>query len=438
MHVLIVAYHYPPSTAVGAIRPSRMAGLLRERGHCVTIVSAGVGSADQPAISEGIHVAHPLPGPRDLYLRLKRWLHRRRSPSRSAATPRGSSALTSSRTSLLRRAVLALMWLPDDAQGFILPAARHARRIHRNNPVDVVITTAPPFSVHLAGILIRRWLGAAWIADFRDPWTANSWKQADIRTRTTDRLEQWLEGAVLRRADLVVSASEGIARSLASSRAQHSRSSAQLIVLNGIEAASGRSSVAARRQFRIAYLGTFYLGRDPRAFLDALANVVRRHRFGADDLRVDLIGNCQTFNGDSVPRMVSELQLDQVVLFRSRVPRDEALEIAAAADLLLLLAQEQPDQVPQKLYEYLATRNPILAIADTDGETARMLNRVGGHYLPAADDRAAIENAIEAALSRPRGEPVGDPAVLEEWATTNQFARFLEAVEALCSRDPVP
>lgn len=102
--------------------------------------------------------------------------------------------------------------------------------------------------------------------------------------------------------------------------------------------------------------------------------------------------------------------------------------MAAESDLLLLLAQNQPDQVPQKLYEYLGTRVPIIAFVDRGGETARMLERVGGHHTVFDNDVDAAVRALESVLGTSENEPAGDPAVLEGWTADTQLKRFIDAL----------
>jgi hypothetical protein len=104
-----------------------------------------------------------------------------------------------------------------------------------------------------------------------------------------------------------------------------------------------------------------------------------------------------------------------------------------SAGLLLLLAQEQPLQVPNKLYEYLATGVPILAIADHDGETADMLRQVGGHYVLPPDDLAGMEMSLESALGLPGGMAPGNPRhdLLAEWTSAVQMGRLKGMVDSL-------
>ena len=124
------------------------------------------------------------------------------------------------------------------------------------------------------------------------------------------------------------------------------------------------------------------------------------------------------------------LGLTDVVRIHDWLPHATAKSFMDEADVLLLLAQRQPDQVPNKLYEYLGTRRPILAFADSDGETARMLQQVGGHHVITGDDAGEVERALyEMIVSAPCGNGIKtDETMLEEWTTEVQMKRLLVAV----------
>jgi len=147
-------------------------------------------------------------------------------------------------------------------------------------------------------------------------------------------------------------------------------------------------------------------------------------------VRVDFIGACRSIGPVSVEKEIGMLGLTDVVHIQDWVPRAAAKAFVDDADVLLLLAQQQPDQVPNKLYEYLGTRRPILAFADADGETARMLRQVGGHHVITGDDAAEVERTLDEVLvSAACGSGAkADDTVLKEWTTEVQMKRLLLAV----------
>lgn len=434
MHVLILAYHYPPDRAVGSLRPARMAEAFRSRGHRVTVITAKLPGEVQPIRPAPAGMATfavaPIPSPREWYLIAKKLVTRARR-SRGAVPPAADDATETPRAAevvgpLWKRSILSLLWLPDDRQGFVPAAVARAMSVHRRQPVDLLVTTAPPFSTHIAGLAIRRMTGARWAADFRDPWTDNPWKPAAVRTSFTDGVEARLERRVLKQADLVVSASDGIQRFFEKVGVAQAK---LLVVRNGIEQVGSRLQ-RADAAFRILHMGTFYHGRDPRPFLEALARVRGSAGPAGPAVRVSFVGTSREFRGQSIPAMVAELGLSDVVEFHDFMPRDQVIAMASESDLLLLLAQNQPDQVPQKLYEYLGTRVPILAFADEGGESAKLLQEVGGNHVVTGGDVDAAVETLGAAMSAPRGVPAGDLAKLTDLTVNIQLRRLMDALGA--------
>ncbi len=396
MRVLLISHAFPPDPEVGALRTAKVSEALAAAGHQVAVITArlpGETQAIRPA-SRGItvHTVRPIPHPRRAYLRAKHWLSRNGTSPSSGGEELGNAAAA------WKRYVLSPLWLPDEHQGFIPPALWEAWRIYRRGGADLLYTTAPPFSAHLAGLMFKWATGIRWAAEFRDPWTDNPAKPARLRTQFTDAIERRLERLCLTNADHVVSATDAIHDLL--QRKVSPRAAQQFVVArNGIDRLMPPRSSRRARPFRIMHAGSLYHGRDPRPFLRALAALRRNGRFADGDVQVEFVGDNRWFNEVSVERFVQDLGIASLVRFWDWLPHRACLEMVERADLLLLLAQRQPAQVPNKLFEYLGTRKPILAFLDADGEGARMLQRAGGHYLVVEDNAAAAEAALEQALT---------------------------------------
>jgi len=432
-NVVLIAYYFPPDPAVGSLRAGNVARAFRDAGHRVDVVTArlpgemGTRSTEDPGL-----VVHPvtlLPTPDDVYARLKARIFSIRRGGEDADGTGRLSWTPPTHVGPLKRLLISLLSLPDDRQGFILPAWRKARGLVRAG-AQIVYSTAPPYSPHLVGLALKSVNGVRWIMELRDPWVDNAQKPWWVRSRVTDALDARLERLCLRRADLVVAVSDGIRRRLAA-RLPARDASRLLLVRNGIEHLAD-SIPSGRRPgpVRIAYAGTFYHGRDPRPFLRGLAAICRKRRIGPEQVRVDFIGACRSIGPVSVEKEIGMLGLTDVVHIQDWVPRAAAKAFVDDADVLLLLAQQQPDQVPNKLYEYLGTRRPILAFADADGETARMLQQVGGHHVITGDDAAEVERTLDEVLDSAacgRGAKADD-TVLKEWTTEVQMKRLLLAV----------
>lgn len=156
----------------------------------------------------------------------------------------------------------------------------------------------------------------------------------------------------------------------------------------------------------------------------------RKHGLGPDQIRVDFTGACRSVGPVAVQEEIDALGLTSVVHIHDWLPHPAAKALIEEADVLLLLAQKQPDQVPNKLYEYLGARRLILAFADAGGETERMLRLVGGHRVVTKDDQVEVAVALEEVLAAAqRGDHTDtDQAVLEGWTTEVQMKKLLAAV----------
>jgi len=429
LRYIVVAYHYPPDPAVGSLRARNVARALAEAGHEVHVVSVALPDTAADTQEGAIHVrrVEPAMSLRDLLSRLKRLTSRRKpaaiSSGGAVAPAPGAAWKGPDQVSTLRRWLGALTWLPDDRQGFIIPAARAAASLMHGDGRDVLYTTAPPFSDHLVGLLLRRRRAFRWIIEYRDPWTDSS-KPWFVQSRLVDKVDRWAERRCLALSDGVVTVTSSFAEVLVR-RLGASVSEKLIVVRNGIP----RMLPAAgsdRGTYLIVYAGSFYLHRDPKPFLAALAAVHGRAGAAPRRLDVRLVGDCRFFDGEPIEPEIERLGLTDVVTFVDWLPHQATIELMQRADLLLLLAQAQPLSVPNKLYEYVGMGKPVFAAADEQGETALLLREIGGHYVVGATDGPeVIERALTEAMATSDAPRPTSPA-LAALATDAQMQLLTE------------
>ena len=437
--VVLVAQAYPPYAAVGAFRAQKIARAFRDAGREVIVVTERLSAEleQRRAQDPGISIVPVALGAkyRERATRALGWLRRSRPATAGwqASPPANgpvAAAEAAPRARGVRRLVLALLWLPDDEQRFILPALREVRRFAGDGAL--VYTTAPPWSAHVVGLLLRRRRRVRWVADFRDPWLdLLDHDDGHPRSAVTDGWLRRLERAVLRVADHVVAVAPKTGAALAAKLPPEQRGKV-VLARNGIDEVLPARTRREPGPVRIVYAGSFYSDRDPRLFLAALARLRARRPIGPDDLRIDLAGSCRTIGVESIEAFVRGLGLDDLVHFHDWMPQGEAHRLVATADLLLILARGMTLQVPNKLYDYLGTRIPIFAWADEDGETAAVLRSLEGHFVVTGSDveemAATIERAITTAAVA-ASSPAQD-RLIEEWRTDRQMRLLVEAVTA--------
>jgi hypothetical protein len=428
-HVVLISYYFAPDKAVGAVRPTRLAESLAAEGYDVDVVTA-CGVNEQPGIRtrDGRVTVHALRLPRSLretILSLRR--RGRKPPMVSEDTwrpgPQAEVAHTAAEPwrSRIRRSLLSLLWVPDMQQQFIVPAARYARRLL--GPQTVVYTTSPVFSAAVAGRLAILGRSNTFIMELRDPWTTGDAKPAYITSGLSDALERRMERSCARRARAVV---------LVTMRARDAFASAHptvrtLLAYNGFIPYPTRDRDPGDT-LDILHAGNVYIGRDPRPLWRTLSRLRAAGDHHALRSRVRLLGTVPTLHGESLQAMAEQAGVGSLTTIEPAVSEAAARDLAANAGLLLLLAQRQPRQVPNKLFDYLAANRPILAYCDEDGETADILRRVGGHFL--VTEHTTNESEIVAsALASADAASAASSGALDAYRWSKQFEGIRALIE---------
>jgi glycosyltransferase involved in cell wall biosynthesis len=362
------------------------------------------GLRDVPIYRTGI-----LPDISDVYLRSKVLYHSlkgRRKVTRKELEETFALSNTSKSDKVTRRSGLKhlllslLVTMPDKERGWVLPAVYRAATLMRQNPYRCILTSSPPHSVHFIGYVIKLLFDVRWVADFRDPWMTPPGKKLYPTTPLSNAVESKIEEKFLKQADLVIVNTECFRDRLVS-KYRNLPKGKFLYLSNGYDAEeiSDRLELEKFENFTICYTGTLYLGRSPEPILKALQEIRDEGRYDVDKIRLLLVGNCHLIDGMRTADLVSSYNLDSVVKVMGFIPHRQALEIIIKSHLALLLAPDQPYQVPGKIFEYIGAGTTILAIAN-EGATADLIRKNGFGKAFAPDDIGGIKNFILQAIAR--------------------------------------
>jgi glycosyltransferase involved in cell wall biosynthesis len=399
----MIAHHFPPSGGSGANRALAFARYLPAHGWDVTVLTP----AEAYALNRDDALVAELP--RSLRVLRTRSLepHPERPPGPPLAPPprHSSSGLTlpdtqpssvGQRASRLRRHLGHLKRFPDAHLGW-LPFAFAAARGER---FDLIYSTSGPFTSHLIALLLKLRTRKPWVAELRDGWYR--WNRSIFPDYPAwrDALESRVEAVALARADRVILVTERMASAF---RAQYPSlpSDHFTVVPNGFDPgqfAAPADSPGAPTTFEVLHSGSLYYGRSLTHFLAAAASLIAQDPDFRQSFQLTLLGTLD----HAAQAELARHRFGGRVHFVGQVDHQTALRATQQASLLLLVANTTPGAeatVPGKLFEYLASGRPTLAIAPTSSSTADILEATGGGYLVDPDDTEAIACALGQAFA---------------------------------------
>lgn len=445
--VLMVCYAFPPEAYVGgrrALKYCKYLGQLGWRPIVVTIKPRSDAFQDQK-LSEQLPSDVVVLRTRDLdgvtiMETLSGWIRRLRprttvatspadntpAPDQSGRVDPSPGSANSMSPGLLARVkafVDRLLLESPDSHVFWVPLAflRGAYALLTQR-IDVVYSTSPPHSSHFAGFLLATCFRKPHVVDFRDPWV------------TRGRLEAFAKRLVVCRAGRIVVVTPGEPDEL---RAEFPEVEGRVaVVTNGYDADDfvvDEPPAPDPSRFTITHAGTIYLdtGQD---FFKAVDALITRNPELRQALRVNLIGDV---NEEHVS-VIRRLEEAGVVRMFGVQPHQATLAHLRRSDVLLILQRggtSPASHIPAKLFEYLFTAKPILAIA-APGSMSEILASSGLGVTVPPNDVQRLADAIENLYRQLRADGAGlrpDLAYISRFDRRNLTARFADVLEEATS-----
>lgn len=374
MKVLLVTMYFPPAGGGGVQRPLKFATHLPALGIETHVLA--------PDDAKWIHSDPDLQPPTQAWIHRARYLGpRARKLADELHGRHGLERLSRQARSLSRRVLV-----PDENVAWNLTAIPAAVRIARSEGIDVVITTSPPNSVHLIGAAVKRTTGARWVADLRDSIAAHPHRRVEsAAVRAKEKVSASVARLVARQADVIVAASAAIA-----DEAQKLEPVGVVAtILNGADFDDFAGlEYRPGNTFRITHTGSFFGKRDPRPFLQALADS------GLEDVVARFVGDFRVADRE----WADSLGLGERLELHPYVARKEALALQRDSEALLLLIPEADGRgqgvLSGKVFEYLAAERPILAAVPPEGAAAELIRDTGAGVVAAPDDIDALKDAL--------------------------------------------
>ena len=391
--VLIITYYWPPSGGSGVQRWLKMSKYLPESGWQPVIYTTE--DAEYPIIDPSLEkdiapetevIRRPIIEPYTLY---KKFLGIKKEDTIKAgfASEKKKSGWKENLSVWIR----GNCFIPDARCWWVKPSVKYLKNYLKEHPVDAIISTGPPHSMHLIAMKLKEDLGIPWIADFRDPWTEIDFYDELHLTPWADRKQHKLEHEVLTKADKIVTIGWECAKGLGRLGNRNVK-----VIQNGFdwELDPNEEKTPLTNEFTLTHLGVVGPARNAPVLWQALQELKNEIDGFDKTLKIRFVGHVD----QSVVQSLDSRGLTENTEFIAHVPHNKVKQFQESSQVLLLLINDAPNAkgiVTGKLYEYLASLRPILAIGPEDGDAAKILAETNAGQTVSFDNKERMKEAIK-------------------------------------------
>ncbi|WP_194975327.1 glycosyltransferase family 4 protein [Aquiflexum lacus] len=387
--VLIITYYWPPSAGSGVQRWLKFAKYLPDYGWEPVIFTPETPDFDlkDESLLDEINpqlevIKFPIWEPYGVFRKLKKG----KLADPSKVLEKKNKSFSDKSAIWLRANVL----IPDPRVFWVKPSVDFLKDLVEQGQFNAIITTGPPHSLHLIGLGLKQKTGISWLADFRDPWS--KWEFLDTLPMLdwVKKKHEKLEMEVLVSADKITTISPTFQKDFENicQRKVH-------LLTNGYDSddlpANWKFSVLNKETIEILYTGVIDAIRNPLPFLEAFKVVFEKSNQKATLRFVGKVSEAV------INHLSQDSWLKENVKLEGYVSHEKVFDYYQNAHLLLLILTDTKNaqgNMPGKLFEYLSTGRPVLALGDPQGDSSAILSSCQGGEVIAHTDTTKIKDFL--------------------------------------------
>ena len=265
-------------------------------------------------------------------------------------------------------------FIPDARKNWVKPSVKYLSDYIKKEQIETIITTGPPHSLHLIGFQLKEQLGVKWIADFRDPWTTIGYHKKLKLSKTSQEKHKQFEHDVLNTASQIIVTSENTKQEFALKT-----NKPIAVITNGYDTHHIVKPVKDSK-FTLSHIGSLLSERNPKQLWEALSELINENESFNKSFQLNLIGVVS----EDVIQTLKNFKLNQHINNVGYVSHDEALKAQMQSRVLLMVEINSEDTkaiIPGKLFEYMASHTPIIAVGPNDTDVERIIKSTNtGRY----------------------------------------------------------
>lgn len=317
------------------------------------------------------------------------------------------------------------LFIPDARVLWVKPSVKYLQKYIAENNIETIITSGPPHSLHLIGLQLRQKTNVKWIADFRDPWTTIGYHKSLRLSASAAAKHKKLESEVLATADQILVTSK-----TTKSEFVALTSKPITVITNGYDVEKIKKP-ALDQKFSLAHIGSFLSDRNPRILWKSLKELTKENPEFAKDFELKLIGAVSKEILDAI----DEFKLTKYVNNLGYVSHHEAVLHQRKSQVLLLVeinSEETKSIIPGKLFEYMVSERPIIAIGPQDSDFAEIIASTNTGVFFLYDEKEKLKQQIldyykQFSLGKLHSNAVG----LQQYSRKNLTEKLAEVLTAI-------
>lgn len=279
------------------------------------------------------------------------------------------------------------LFIPDARVFWVKPSVAYLENYIRNNKIDTIITSGPPHSLHLIGLELKQKMNLKWLADFRDPWTTIGYHKSLRLSQYAANKHKQLESQVLNSADTIIVTSK-------TTKAEFQALTTKPIevITNGFDVEKVDKQTLDTK-FSLAHIGSFLSERNPKILWESLVELCNEIPEFKSHLEIKLIGAIS----NEVLETIDQFGLNSVLNNLGYVSHAEAVAHQRKSQVLLLIeinSEATKSILPGKLFEYMVSERPILAIGPKDSDFAEIITNTNTGVFFEYSEKAKLKQTI--------------------------------------------
>ena len=166
-----------------------------------------------------------------------------------------------------------------------------------------------------------------------------------------------------------------------------------ITVSNGFDDIDQHPDIKRSKKFSLVHVGLMNADRNPPFFWKVLAEIIKENKEFQGDFELRLIGKVDP----TIQENIHEYKLGQYTALVDYIPHQQVIEEQLRAQILLLIVNNVPSAkgiVTGKIFEYLNSRRPVLAIAPGDGDLAAIIDDCKAGVVVDFEDELQLKKSI--------------------------------------------